>query len=234
MLPLTSTIPKNLLEVAGKPFLEWQLQWMSNVEITDVVLCVGHLAAQIEDYVRTRNCSKRFGLAITVSDEGTTRRGTAGALALAVSRGLLNEEFLVLYGDSLLQIDARSLWLQHRQRGFGATMSVLRNGDRWDTSNAAFDGLHVRYNKMLPPEGAEFIDYGLLAFSRAIFENGHSASEPFDLSDVLTRASLEKTLFGFEVTERFYEIGSKSGLIELDNELMNPHSPLRRWLRADG
>jgi NDP-sugar pyrophosphorylase family protein len=229
MLPLTSTIPKNLLEVAGKPFLEWQLQWMLKSGISDVVLCVGHLAEQVVAYVEETDCSARYDLRIRVSDEGDQRRGTAGALALAVSEGLLNEQFLVLYGDSLLQINTRSLWSEHVARGQGTTMSVLKNENQWDTSNASFDGFRVTYNKAFPPTDAQFIDYGLLAFARETFEV-LSPETHLDLSNVLRDASTESLLFGFEATERFYEIGSKAGLAELDVELGQPQSPIRRWL----
>jgi NDP-sugar pyrophosphorylase family protein len=229
MLPLTSTIPKNLLEVAEKPFLEWQLMWLRRAGINDVVLCVGHLAGLVSDYLDTENCSARFGLTIRVSDEGEQRRGTGGALALAASNGLLNEDFMVLYGDSLLQINAKSMWLQHLARNVGITMSVLRNENRWDTSNAAFDGTRVRYNKTQPPKDAGFIDYGLLAFPRSTFE-AMPLDRSFDLSAILVDASEENMLFGFEATERFFEIGSKTGLSELDVELRRADSKLHRWM----
>ncbi len=228
MLPLTSTIPKNLLEVAGKPFLEWQLRWLRRAGINDVVLCVGHLANQVSEYLDSNDCSARFALRIRVSDEGEDRRGTAGALALATSEGLLDEDFLVLYGDSLVQIDARSMWSEHLGRNRGITMSVLRNEDRWDSSNAAFDGNRVNYNKSHPPTGAEFIDYGLLAFPRSVFEK--VVDRPVDLSTVLVEASRSDSLFGYEATERFFEIGSIAGLTELDQELRRTNSKLHRWL----
>jgi N-acetyl-alpha-D-muramate 1-phosphate uridylyltransferase len=229
MLPLTSTIPKSLLVVAGKPFLEWQLMWMRRAGITDVVLCVGHLAEQVAEYLDTSNSSARFELKIRVSDEGEKRRGTAGALALASTAGLLQEQFLVLYGDSLLPIDVGSLWEQHVDRGFGITMSVLRNANRWDVSNASYDGTHVNYNKQSPPSGAEFIDYGLLAFPKSSVDT-LSSEEQLDLSDVLRRASEVRSLFGFEADERFFEIGSKSGLHELEAELRRSDSDLHHWL----
>jgi NDP-sugar pyrophosphorylase family protein len=229
MLPLTSTIPKTLLEVAGKPFLEWQLMWLRRAGIDDVVLCVGHLASQVSEYLASENCSARFDIKIRVSDEGEERRGTGGALALATADGLLEEDFLVLYGDSLLQIDARLMWSEHVDRTRGFTMSVVRNENRWDVSNAAFDGTRVDYNKIQPPPGAEFIDYGLLACPRLAFEN-LPLDESVDLSSVLVEASKTDLLFGYQATERFFEIGSISGLAELDRELQRTTSNLRNWL----
>jgi NDP-sugar pyrophosphorylase family protein len=93
-------------------------------------------------------------------------------------------------------------------------MTVLRNEGRWDKSNADFDGKVVtRYSKS--QGDFEWIDHGLLVLERDVVAE-IPADQPSDLADLLSRLSEEGRLAGFEAKERFYEIGSPSGLAELE------------------
>src|SRR5262245_26801177 len=96
MRPLTDSIPKTLLPVAGHPSADMQLTWLAREGVSDVVYCVGHLGEMIEEYVGD---GSRWGLAVRYVDDGPELRGTAGALRRAVSAGLLDPAFLVVYGD---------------------------------------------------------------------------------------------------------------------------------------
>ena len=84
MRPLTETIPKALIPVGGRPFIDHQLAWLAAHGVTDVVLSVGYRGEMLRDHVGD---GARFGLAVRVVDEGTKLRGTAGALRLALDRG---------------------------------------------------------------------------------------------------------------------------------------------------
>ena len=96
-------------------------------------------------------------------------------------------------------------------------MTVMRNSDRWDKSNALYrDGEIVDYNKQDPYPEMKFIDYGLGILSAPVLER-YSSGQPFDLANVYHELSVAKQLAGFEVHERFYEIGSHSGLSETEN-----------------
>src|SRR6185369_10392492 len=102
MWPETRTVPKTLLPVAGRPFAHWQLEWLSRSGIDSVVYCLGYLAEDVRTFVGD---GRQFGLKVSYVDEGEALRGTAGALRLALDSGVLDEDFLVLYGDSWLQVD---------------------------------------------------------------------------------------------------------------------------------
>ncbi|MGH9147471.1 MAG: nucleotidyl transferase, partial [Vicinamibacterales bacterium] len=134
----------------------------------------------------------------------------------ALKRALpeLGEAFFVLYGDSLLTCDLVAV-----ERAFLATrcaglMTVLRNDDRWDRSNVHYeDGRLLRYDKTHQTPDMRHIDYGLgVLTSRALatFPPDH----PFDLALVYQRLLADNELAAFEVSERFYEIGSREGLEE--------------------
>jgi NDP-sugar pyrophosphorylase family protein len=207
-------LPKTLVPVGGRPFADHQLTWLADQGVGDVVYCIGYRGDQIRDYVGE---GERWGLTVTYVDEGPDLRGTGGALRLAYDTGALAESYAVLYGDSYLDVDLPRVHEAFRASGQPALMTVLRNEGRWDKSNADFDGaLVTRYSKT---EGDfEWIDYGLSVLTRNIASE-IPADEPADLAEIFSRLSEEGRLAGFEVTKRFYEIGTPQGLAELERFL---------------
>ena len=91
---LTQNVPKSLLMIGDKPFLQCQLERLREGGIEDIVLCTGHLGHQIQDYFGD---GRRFGVNLVYSHEEKPV-GTAGALRLAEDR--LQDPFLTIYGDS--------------------------------------------------------------------------------------------------------------------------------------
>ena len=207
--PITETIPKALVEVAGKPFILRQLDYLRGQGISRVVLCVGFLGEQIEAVVGD---GAACGLSVSYSQDWPTLMGTGGALRQALP--LLDSQFLVLYGDSYLPIDFGSVERAFLNSGKPALMTVQRNADQWDKSNVLFvDNVIVEYNKRAPAPSMRHIDYGLGAISAQVLADENTTG-PFDLADIYHRLSLSGQLAGYEVHERFYEIGSHKGLAE--------------------
>lgn len=207
--PITEKIPKALVDVAGKPFVVRQLEYLKQQGIIRVVLCVGHLGEQLEAVVGDGSA---FGLDVRYSWDGQRLLGTGGALRQALP--LLGEKFFVFYGDSYLPIDFPAVEREFLASGKPALMTVLKNGNRWDKSNVLFrDGRLVEYNKRAPRSEMAHIDYGLGVLSASVFDSS-PANEIFDLADTYHDLSLRGLLAGHEVFERFYEIGSRDGLSE--------------------
>jgi NDP-sugar pyrophosphorylase family protein len=207
--PITETIPKSLVEVAGEPFIVRQLDYLHRQKVRDVVLCVGHMGDMIKAVVRD---GSHFGLNVSYSVDGPVLLGTGGALRRA--SGLLGEASFVLYGDSYLPVDFSAVEAEFRASNQPALMTVLYNQDRWDKSNVLFvDGKLLEYNKAKPRADFAFIDYGLAVVKREALES-YPIGEPFDLAALYHRLSLEGRLHGYEVFDRFYEIGSPNGLKE--------------------
>jgi N-acetyl-alpha-D-muramate 1-phosphate uridylyltransferase len=203
---LTDELPKALVDIAGRPFLHYQLELLRTAGVRDVVLCVGYLGSVIE---RSIGDGSRFGMSIRYSYDGDAPLGTAGALRNALP--LLQARFLVTYGDTLLPVDHRQVARSHAESGLPALMTVLKNENRWDASNAVVEeGRVVAYSKSPPPRGARWIDYGLLAFTRAAATAGDNADLEAELT-VLARSGL---LGAYEVDQRFYQIGDPAGLAE--------------------
>ena len=218
--PITETIPKSLLEVAGQPFIVRQLGYLRDQGVRDVVLCVGYLGGMIEAVVGN---GAAFGVQVRYSPDGATLLGTGGALKKALP--LLGEEFFVLYGDSFLPVDFSAVEQAYRQAGQQALMTVLHNGDRWDKSNVLYEGGRlIEYNKRTPRSDMSHIDYGLGVLSAPVLAP-YAHDAPFDLADVYQTLSLNGQLAGLEVHERFYEIGSHAGLKEADTYFFRKEQP---------
>ena len=209
--PITQTIPKALVDVAGKPFISRQLEYLQAQGIRRAVLCIGFLGEMIEAVVGN---GEQFGLEVSYSPDGPTLLGTGGALKKALP--LLGEHFFVLYGDSYLPVDFSGVQQAYARSGQQALMTVLENGDRWDKSNVLFEGGRlVEYNKHAPRPDMAYIDYGLGVVAAKVLAQ-YPVDEPFDLADVYQTLSKHGQLAGLEVHERFYEIGSHSGLKEAE------------------
>src|SRR5437870_13774975 len=86
MRPLTETVPKTLLPVAGTPFAHYQLDWLARHGVRDVVYCVAVLGDQVRAYASD---GSRWGLAVRYVEDGHELRGTAGALRRALDAGVL-------------------------------------------------------------------------------------------------------------------------------------------------
>jgi NDP-sugar pyrophosphorylase family protein len=213
MRPLTDACPKTLLEVSGRPFAYHQLHWLAARGVDDVIYCIGHQGDMIRRYWQSEPKPVR---SIRYVDEGEKLRGTGGALRLASEQAVLDESFLVIYGDSFLPVDFAPVWRAFDASGMPALMTVLRNQGRWDRSNVIYDNGRVTlYDKRGDPR-MQYIDYGLSAFRRELFDH---APEVSDLALLLHQLSLQGKLAGFEVAERFYEIGSPQGLSDLEHYL---------------
>src|SRR5205814_2957910 len=150
-------------------------------------------------------------------DEGTELRGTGGALRLALDEQVLDESFFVLYGDSFLPVEFAPVWSAFEAGGSPALMTVLKNEGRWDCSNVIYaEGRVSLYAKNADPATQArmpYIDYGLSVLGRSVI--AEISENVFDLSAGFHRLSLEGQLAGYEVTERFYEVGSPEGLRDL-------------------
>jgi NDP-sugar pyrophosphorylase family protein len=218
MYPTTKVIPKCLIEVAGRPFAHWQLEWLASEHVERVVFSIGHMG----DMVRAAlGDGSQWGLTISYVDEGEDLIGTGGAVRLAVERGL-DDEFFLLYGDSYLSIDLSAVERAFHERKADALMTVYRNRGRWEPSNAVLaDGSVTWYQKGLanPPPEMQFVDYGLSVLRGSVVIEAVPAGMPSDIADAFTTLSRAGHLAGFEASARFFEIGTPNGLADLEQHL---------------
>jgi NDP-sugar pyrophosphorylase family protein len=202
MRPQTLTIPKSMLEVAGRPFVDWQLERMAACGVRDVVMCVAHLAEQIEGHVGDGG---RHGVRVRWAHEGAKLLGTAGAIRATLE--LLEPQFLVTYGDSYLPFD------------YAEPLRILDG--QWDASNVVADGTREwvsRYEKGQTDAAFDHIDYGATALRRDVIA-ALPLGEPRGLDTIQRDLARQKRLRACVARERFFEIGSPEGLAALDRHL---------------
>jgi NDP-sugar pyrophosphorylase family protein len=218
---LTEKIPKSLIDIAGRPFIDHQLALLKKNGIEKVVLCVGFLGEQIEAHVGT---GKGWDLDVCCSYDGPDLLGTGGALRKALP--LLGDHFFVLYGDSYLPIDYRAVERAYWDARKPGLMTVFKNEGRWDSSNVLFvpedGGPHGSvefYSKKERVAGTDHIDYGLGCFAAVLFAEEKRTA--FDLADLYSDLAARRQLAAYKVKERFYEVGSFEGIKALSSFLAN-------------
>ena len=212
-------LPKSLIPILGEPFVHHQLRLLASQGIREVVYVIGFRGEQIR---RAVGDGTEFGLAVSYVDEGDELHGTGGALRFAHDMESLHTVFGVVYGDSYLPADLGAVWAAFDASESPALMTVLRNNDLWDRSNAVFeDGRVVMYDKRIDHRDArmQWIDYGLSVIRREIVESIPIDGATCDLADIYRVLSLQGNLAGFETTTRFFEVGSPEGVADLESHL---------------
>ncbi len=214
LYPITKTIPKSLIRINKRPFIWYQLNLLKRHGVSDVILCVSKFGKMIEDYVGD-GC--RWGLNVKYSYDGDTLLGTGGSIKKASP--MLPETFMVLYGDSYLNVDLKPIIKRFEQERKQALMTVYHNKNKWDKSNILFkDGHIIRYDKKNPTPEMEYVDYGISILRKNVLKGCDGV---FDISDVFIELIKKNEMTAFESLERFYEIGSVDGIKEFGEYIRN-------------
>ena len=205
------------MPVNKKPFLELQLEWLINNEVTDITYCIGHLGDQVVEYIS--NMTIPSWMKICFSWDGPIKLGTGGAVSRALER--IEGKFLVTYGDSYLRADLSELSRSFLESELPALMTVFRNENRFGESNANLvEDRITKYSKNDAESFFDYIDYGILGFEKSHFSQFKDFPN-FDLSAAVKAAIDGKGVLGIEIYERFYEIGTIEGIRNLEQFLTN-------------
>jgi len=207
--PLTDKVPKSLVAVNEKPFLEYQLDFLGKSGVIDIVLCIGYLGEEIERYFSD---GKRFGVNVKYSYEKEQLLGTAGALKNAEQ--LLTDQFFVMYGDSYVFLDFPIVISYFNKFDKPGLMVVYKNYDRYDRSNVVVEGNLVRqYSKEERTKGMAYINYGVSLLRKKVLELVPQ-NQVYSLEELFAQLIGRRELLAYEVKRRFYQIGSPEGLDE--------------------
>ena len=131
--PITEKIPKGLVEIDGKPFLEYQIKLLKKYEIKNIILCVGYKGEMIEEYFGD---GENFGVKISYSKESKPL-GTGGAIRKAFNK--LRKNFFVMYGDAYLNFDYKDIISFYEKSKGTAVLSIYKNKGKYDSSNVILD-----------------------------------------------------------------------------------------------
>lgn len=202
---LAKDIPKSMIQIEGKPFLEYQIENLKNHSIKDIVLCVDHLSEKIESYFGD---GKQFGVNIQYSHDGEKPLGPIGAVKNAES--LLEDIFFIMYGDSYLSLDFQKAYSYFTQSNKLGLMVVYKNYDKFDKSNIVIkDNMVARYGE----KDAEYIDYGTSILQKNALEIVPKNTF-YNTGQFFSELIKKQELLAFEAEKRFYHIGNPDALEE--------------------
>lgn len=207
--PLTQSVPKPMVIVAGKPFLEHEIGLLKSCGVTDFVLCVGYLGEKVESHFGD---GSRWGVRVRYSDDGPQRLGPAGALKRA--ERFLEDFFFVAYGDAYLRADYRSMMKALVDSGRLGAMAVYENHNKYGRSDVSVSGGRVvRYDKR--GSGMDWVNFGVSALRKralSLIPAGRECGEEEFYGELIMRSEL----LAFPVADRFYEIGTPASLKEFE------------------
>jgi len=222
LYPITKEIPKSMININGKPFIDHQLRLLEKSGFKHVVLCLGNLGYQIEEYVFKQD----YNLEIDYCYDGGTLLGTGGAIKNCLDY-IKSLHFFVLYGDSYLPsvnykkiqnffefcvyLESSAGW---KKQGL---ITIYKNIDSHYKNNILFENHKiVEYDKNYT-DNKNYIDYGINILSKSIFENVDK--KQFDLSEVYRDLINKDQMLVYKIDNRFYEIGSLEGIEDLSKLL---------------
>lgn len=228
---LAKDTPKYLQPIDDETvFADIHLKWAAHHGFKRVFLSVGHLGEKIQAHCGS---GAKYGLEISYLFDGDKPLGTGGAVQMALKFPF--DALAITYGDTLLRVPVREFLHSFfgnepghstaqaagQSDGQGGSvssvicgaMTVYRNQVPGHVCNADLRGSLVTYDKKNPQTNWAYIDYGFLVLKRSAITNFNETA-PFDLAGPLTRLSRAEQIMGFEIKERFWEIGSPEALAE--------------------
>lgn len=216
LYPLTKTIPKSLISINNIPFIIHQIKLFKKNNISEIVLCLGVFQEKIKNFLGNE---KKLGINIKYSFENPTNLlGTLGSLKKVSSS--LDDEFFLIFGDSYLDTNYQKISQEFSKSGKLGLMTVYRNKGEQIPSNVSIkNGLVVDYDKS-NSKNFEYVDFGLSIFKKESLDY-FPDNTTLDLSQLNKKLISLNQLMAYEVTERFYEIGSSEGIKDLELYLKN-------------
>ena len=202
---LAENKPKAMMNIDGKPFLEHQINLIKKYDFDELVLCIGHLGEQIQEYFGDGN---EFGITIKYSkDNGLDVIG-----AIKNAEPLLRDNFIMMYGDSYLPaVDFNELYEKFLNQEKPAMMTVWKNQNKIDPSNIKVENNEVVGVK--EPD-SQHIDYGAIALNKKTLRHVPE-NTTFSTAAFWKKLAEHHELATYEIYERYYDIGSEERLNEV-------------------
>ena len=222
MSRFTKELPKALIPVSGQPFIRHQLQNLNRQGISQVLISTGYLGEQIEAEVAA-HCPT--GMSVTCVSDGPTLLGTGGSLRRLFDLSYLDDIFMLTYGDSYLTIDHEVVRNTFKADSFDALMTICDNHDGHEAGNAIVeDGRVSLYKKGQKDSRMKWIDYGLSILHSSLLAKMVEPNIPSDIAIVFETISQQGRLQAYTSTDRYFEIGSETGLVEFEKYLADHQS----------
>ena len=213
---LAKNTPKSMINIDSRPFLEHQINMLKKQNITDIILCVGHLSEQIESYFKD---GEKQNVNIKYSYDGEKALGPIGALKNA--EHFLKDDFFIMYGDSYLSVDFKKVFDFYKKHDKPACMVVYKNQNKYDKSNLIIkDNIAVGYGDSQRTDEMIYIDYGTSILNKKTLDLVPKNTF-FSTGEFFSKLIKRKELLTYESAKRFYHIGNPEALEELREHIKN-------------
>lgn len=217
--PMTNHTPKVMVEIKGTPFLEVLLKNLKKKGFTEIVLCVGYLSNVIKDYFKK---GEELGIKITYSDEEIPL-GTGGAIKNA--EHLLEKEFIVINGDTFVDLDLKKMIEFSQKKGKLCTISAYKGNDKESDffNNLLLDENFnvIEYSKTKKLSAMNYVDVGVYYFRKDVFEKIEKKN-PYSVEfDVFPKLIKDKQIAGFPIDKKFYDIGTIKRVDKFSQKIYN-------------
>lgn len=203
---IKSDVPKPMIEICGKPILEWQIENLKVCGLTDITLVVGYLGHIIQDYFGD---GSKFGVSISYYVEESPL-GTAGALFKMQG---LTQDFLLLCGDVILNVDFNRFIEFHKTHKAWASLMAHPNGHPYDSSLLVTEVLPPQEKGGLPVDTHRVIRWMNKEDERSFYKNRVNAG-----IEIISPELLRETMRHF--VPRHPETPDK---IDLDRDVLKPN-----------
>jgi D-glycero-alpha-D-manno-heptose 1-phosphate guanylyltransferase len=201
---ITRELPKPMITVAGKPFLEHLIEKLASQNIQDVILCVGYGAQTVMDYFEN---GRKWGIHIQYSQEKELL-GTAGAIKNAEI--FAEKENFVLNGDSFFDINYKKMLEIHFKKKAMVTIACIHTQDTGDYGNIAIDRDYriLGFKEKVSASNGGLISGGIYIFDRSVF-NAIPKDQKVSLEeDIFPALATQGTCFAFPSDGYFIDIGT--------------------------
>jgi D-glycero-D-manno-heptose 1,7-bisphosphate phosphatase len=227
---IASGIPKPMVPLAGKPILEYQLECLKNNGLTDIIIVVGHLGGTIKDYFGNGSA---FGVTVSYYSE-TEPLGTAGALFKIIEE--LDDDFVLVNGDIIFDIDFSRLIDFHLNHKAWATLAVHPNSHPYDSALVISDSQDRVIRWLNKEEPREFyknrVNSGIHVLSRALLaaafppETGTQANKAgsgkIDLDREILKPLVDSgPIFSYHTPEYIKDIGTPERYALVEQDIKN-------------
>lgn len=217
---ITMEIPKPMLPLAGQPLLAYQIEWLKKNGFKEVWLIINHLGHVIEEYFGN---GEQWGIQIRYYREEKPL-GTVGGIKAIEQE--LKEDFLVLYGDVLFDIDFERLLTFHRSKASQATLVIHPNDHPYDSDLVATDesGKVIAFHPKPHPEEAYYrnmVNAAMYVLSPAIFPYLQK-DVPADFGkDIFPHIINHLSVYGYNTPEYIKDMGTPKRLDQVTTDLLS-------------
>lgn len=211
-----SDVPKPMIPICGKPILEWQIENLKACGLTDITLVVGYLGNVIQEYF---DDGSKFGVSIKYFVEDAPL-GTAGALFKMPE---LTEDFLLMCGDVILDVDFNRFIEFHKKNNAWACLMAHPNGHPYDSSLLVTEILPPRVPGGNPVDTHRVVQWMNKEDERLYYKNRVNAG-----IEIISPELLKETMKHF--VPRHPETPDK---IDLDRDVLKPNIPSGRIFAYD-